>query len=56
MAPLIAKGQLARVLYSYRLPDAPVVALVAVRRGLTARSSAFVAFLREKLTPLPCRL
>jgi DNA-binding transcriptional LysR family regulator len=55
VAPLIAAGRLVRVLPGYTLPDASVVALVAARRGLTARSRAFVALLRERLAPPPWR-
>lgn len=55
VAPLLAEGRLVRVLPGYALPDAPVVALVAARRGLSARSRAFVTFLRECLTPPPWR-
>lgn len=55
VAPLIAAGRLVRVLPAYALPEAPVVALVPARRGLSARSRAFVAFLRERLQPPPWR-
>lgn len=54
-APLIATGRLVRVLPGYSLPDAPVVALVPTRRGLSARSRAFVEFLRARLAPPPWR-
>ena len=54
-APLIAQGRLARVLQGYALPEAPVVALVPARRGLSARSRAFIDFLRERLSPAPWR-
>lgn len=54
-APLIAARRLARVLPGHALPDAPVVALVPARRGLSARSRAFIAFLKERLTPPPWR-
>jgi DNA-binding transcriptional LysR family regulator len=55
VAPLIAAGRLARVLPGYALPEAPVVALVPARRGLSARSRAFVEFLRAGLSPPPWR-
>jgi len=51
----LAAGRLVRVLPGYTLPEAPVVALVAARRGLTARSRAFIDFLRERLSPPPWR-
>ena len=54
-APLIAAGRLVRVLPGYALPDAPVVALAPARRGLSARSRAFVEFLRARLSPAPWR-
>lgn len=55
VAPLVAEGRLARVLPGYALPEAPVVALVPARRGLSARSRAFIDFLRERLSPAPWR-
>lgn len=55
VAPLIAAGRLARVLPGYSLPEAPVVALVPARKGLSARSRAFIDFLKEKLSQPPWR-
>lgn len=55
VAPLIAAGRLVRVLADCELPEAPVMALVPARRGLTARSRAFVEFLRTRLARPPWR-
>lgn len=55
VVPLIAAGRLARVLPAYALPEAPVVALVPARRGLSARSRAFIEFLKSSLSPPPWR-
>ena len=52
VAPLIAAGRLVRVLPAYTLPEAPVVALVPARRGISARSRAFS---RRFNSPFPNR-
>ncbi len=48
-------GRLVRLLDTYRPPPADVVAFVGSRRGRSARTSRFVQFLREALTPAPWR-
>lgn len=55
VAAALREGRLVRVLPSWSLPDAPVVALAPARHALPARSRAFVAFLRERLSPPPWR-
>jgi DNA-binding transcriptional LysR family regulator len=49
----IANGSLIRVLAQWKLPDAPVSALVAQRRGLSSRARAFIEFLTARFTPTP---
>lgn len=48
-------GRLVRLLGHYRPPSADVVALVGPRRGRSARTSRFVQYLRESLSPTPWR-
>ncbi|MEO7458343.1 MAG: LysR substrate-binding domain-containing protein [Gemmatimonadaceae bacterium] len=48
-------GRLVRLLAEYALPSADVVALVAPRRGRSARTARFLEHLRERLTPAPWR-
>jgi DNA-binding transcriptional LysR family regulator len=52
----IATGRLVRLLEGWSLPSADVVAFVGARRGRSARTSAFVAALREFLQPVPWRI
>jgi DNA-binding transcriptional LysR family regulator len=49
----LREGRLVRLLPDYRLPPANVIAFVGPRRGRTARTSRFVAFLKEALQPPP---
>ncbi len=51
----LREGRLVRLLASCRAPAADVVAFVGPRRGRSARTSRFVQFLRESLTPTPWR-
>ncbi len=48
-------GRLVRLLDSYRLPTADVVAVVGSRGGQLARTSQFVKAVRASLTPTPWR-
>lgn len=48
-------GRLTRLLPTYTLPDAPVVAFIGPRKGRSARTSAFVRALQQTLTPVPWR-
>jgi DNA-binding transcriptional LysR family regulator len=48
-------GRLVRLLGDYRLPSADIVAFVGARKGRSARTSRFVAHLRETLNPPPWR-
>lgn len=51
----LAAGRLKRVLPDWELPAADVVAMLAARRGRSARTQSFVALLRASLTPPPWR-
>ena len=51
----LRSGRLVRLLETFRPPAADVVAFVGPRRGRSARTSRFVQFLRESLTPTPWR-
>lgn len=51
----IAAGRLVRLLPQYTLPDADVTAFVGPRRGRSARTTAFVAYLRASLALPPWR-
>jgi len=48
-------GRLVPLLGSYRMPSADVVAFVGARRGRSARTTRFVEYLRDALTPAPWR-
>lgn len=52
----LSAGRLVRLLSPYRAQSADVVAFVGPRRGRSARTSRFVQFLRESLTPTPWRV
>ena len=51
----LAADRLRRVLPDWELPTADVVAMLAARRGRSARSQSFVTQLRASLTPPPWR-
>ncbi|MEZ5458543.1 MAG: LysR family transcriptional regulator [Steroidobacteraceae bacterium] len=51
----LASGRLRQVLPDWELPPADVVAMLAARRGRSARSQSFVTQLRTALTPPPWR-
>jgi DNA-binding transcriptional LysR family regulator len=51
----LAAGRLKRVLPSWELPAADVVALLGARFGRSARTTAFLALLRQSLSPAPWR-
>jgi DNA-binding transcriptional LysR family regulator len=51
----IANGRLTRVLPDWELPSADVVAMLGSRHGRSARTTAFLAMLRQSLTPPPWR-
>ena len=49
----LAAGRLKRVLASWELPAADVVAMLGTRFGRSARATAFLAMLRQSLSPPP---
>lgn len=49
----IAKGDLVRLLPTFKLSDAHVIALTHARKGLPARTRNFMRFLQERFQPLP---
>jgi DNA-binding transcriptional LysR family regulator len=49
----IASGELVRLLPSFKLSDAHVIALTHARKGLPLRSKSFMKFLQERFQPLP---
>ena len=51
----LAEGRLQRILPEWELPSADVVAMLGTRHGRSARTTAFVALLRQSLTPPPWR-
>jgi len=51
----IAAGRLKRVLPSWEVPPADVVAMLGTRFGRSARTTAFLAMLRQSLSPAPWR-
>jgi DNA-binding transcriptional LysR family regulator len=51
----LVEGLLCRVLPDWELPAADVVALLGTRHGRSARTTAFLALLRQSLTPPPWR-
>jgi len=48
-------GRLKRVLAAWELPSADVVAMLGTRSGRSARTTAFLAMLRQSLSPPPWR-
>ena len=53
VADLLRAGRLARVLPAWQPPAANVVALVAERKGMSARVKAFLTFLAAEFKPKP---
>jgi DNA-binding transcriptional LysR family regulator len=53
VAPFVKRGELARVLAGWEFNGADVLALTPARRGISARVSRFVEFLREQFHPRP---
>ena len=51
----LAAGRLKRVLPSWEVPPADVVAMLGARFGRSARTTAFLAMLRQSLAPTPWR-
>lgn len=51
----IAQGRLRAVLPGWTVPSADVVAMLGSRRGRSARTTAFLAMLRQALNPVPWR-
>jgi DNA-binding transcriptional LysR family regulator len=51
----LATGRLKRVLPRWELPPADVVAMLSARFGRSARTTAFLAMLRQYLSPAPWR-
>jgi DNA-binding transcriptional LysR family regulator len=51
----VAQGRLAVVLPDWEAPAADVVALLGSRHGRSARTTAFLALLRQALNPVPWR-
>lgn len=51
----LAAGRLKRVLASWEAPAADVVAMLGTRFGRSARATAFLAMLRQSLSPAPWR-
>jgi DNA-binding transcriptional LysR family regulator len=51
----LATGRLKRVLPSWEVPPADVVAMLGTRFGRSARTTAFLAMLRQSLAPPPWR-
>jgi DNA-binding transcriptional LysR family regulator len=51
----LAEGRLRRILPDWEIPPADVVALLGPRHGRSARTTAFLAMLREALKPPPWR-
>ena len=49
----IASGELIRLLPSFKLSDAHVIALTHARKGLPLRTKSFMKFLQERFQPLP---
>lgn len=49
----LSAGRLKRVLPSWEPPAADVVAMLGTRAGRSARTTAFVAMLRQSLSPAP---
>jgi len=51
----LAAGQLRQVLPAWEIPSADVVAMLGPRHGRSARTTAFLAMLRQSLSPPPWR-
>jgi DNA-binding transcriptional LysR family regulator len=51
----LASGRLRQVLPDWEAPAADVVAMLGARHGRTTRTTAFLALLRQALTPAPWR-
>jgi DNA-binding transcriptional LysR family regulator len=51
----LAAGRLKRVLPTWEVPPADVVAMLGTRFGRSARTTAFLAMLRQSLSPVPWR-
>jgi len=51
----LAEGRLTRILPCWELPSADVVAMLPTRNGRSARTTAFLAMLRQSLSPPPWR-
>ena len=51
----LAAGRLKRVLASWEVPAADVVAILGTRFGRSARATAFLTMLRQSLSPAPWR-
>jgi DNA-binding transcriptional LysR family regulator len=51
----LASGRLRQVLPDWEAPAADVVAMLGARHGRTTRTTAFLALLRQSLTPAPWR-
>ncbi|WP_268810379.1 LysR substrate-binding domain-containing protein [Variovorax sp. Root318D1] len=51
----LAAGRLKRVLASWEVPPADVVAMLGTRFGRSARATAFLTMLRQSLAPPPWR-
>ncbi|WP_332773151.1 LysR family transcriptional regulator [Phenylobacterium sp.] len=51
----LASGRLRQVLPDWEAPTADVVAMLGARHGRTTRTTAFLALLRQSLTPAPWR-
>jgi DNA-binding transcriptional LysR family regulator len=51
----LASGRLRQVLPDWEAPAANVVAMLGARHGRTTRTTAFLALLRQSLTPAPWR-
>jgi DNA-binding transcriptional LysR family regulator len=52
----LAAGRLIQVLPEWEAPAANVVAMLGTRHGRSTRTTAFVALLRQSLTPPPWRV
>ena len=53
VAPFVKRGELARVLTRWEFDGADVLALTPARRGISARVSRFVEFLKGQFNPKP---
>ncbi len=51
----LANGRLRQILPEWQVPTADVVAMLGARHGRSARTTAFLAMLRQSLTPTPWR-